>query len=163
VSESEACKNCGEAAAEGGYKQLLCASCRDTFARRPLPSWIRGSSVAISLVVLFALARFPLALKADLAFERGNRASAAGNYRLATAEYGIAAAQYPDSLRILPLLAIASYRAGDWEVTAASLRKLSGRELTPGEAAELNQIVHEMDQKMKARSSSAGAKGKGSQ
>lgn len=31
------CRSCGNSEIEGGYRCALCAECRDTMARRPLP------------------------------------------------------------------------------------------------------------------------------
>src|SRR5437867_11922492 len=42
MTEVAVCKNCGQPAEGDGYKLPLCASCRDVFARRPLPASITG-------------------------------------------------------------------------------------------------------------------------
>jgi hypothetical protein len=151
MTEAEGCKNCGKPAEPGGYRLPLCASCRDVFARRPLPLWITGVSVLLLLALVLALTRFPPALRAGIAYERGRRAEEAGSYAPAVNEYRQVVDTYPDSTQALGRLAVAAYHARRAPELFFALQRLSGREVSRELAEELNPIMTDVERRMKQR------------
>jgi Flp pilus assembly protein TadD len=151
VEEIITCKNCGAPPEEGGYPLELCPACRNQFANRPLPVWLTGASVLVAAVVLFAMVRFPTALGAGIAFERGRRAEAAGNYTAATIEYRRVAERYPDSESALVRLGVSEYRAGNLPQAVLVLNRLSGRSGDEDSVREVNQVMDEIEQRLGKR------------
>jgi hypothetical protein len=148
VEELITCKNCGAPPEEGGYQLPLCPACRNQFANRPLPVWLTGAFVLVVAVVLFAMARFPAALESGIAFERGRRAEAAGNYTAATIEYRRVAERFPDSMSVLVRLGVSEYRAGNVPQAVLVLNRLSGRSGDEDAVHEVNQVMDEIEQRL---------------
>jgi hypothetical protein len=144
MEETNGCKNCGGPPEEGGYELRLCATCRDTLSQRPLPVWIWGVFGVVVLVLLAALARFPASVSAGVAFARGRRAEAAGDYPMAVSEYQKVADRFPDSTLALARLGIAHYRAGHVAEAVRALRALGGRETSKKLAREVNEVGGEL-------------------
>jgi hypothetical protein len=144
MEETNGCKNCGGLPEDGGYELSLCAPCRDTLCRRPLPVWIWGVFGVVVLVLLAALARFPASVSAGVAFERGRRAEKAGHYALAVSEYQKVTGCFPDSTLALARLGIAQYRAGNTAEAVGVFRELGGRKTSERLAGEVNQVGSEL-------------------
>ena len=149
METSAVCKNCGNTALESGYELPLCSNCRDTLSRRPLPTWIKLTSAGVAFVLLFAFAKFPVALKAGIALERGRRAEGAKNYSTAVNEYEKVAHRYPGSTLAVARLGIVYYRGGRLPEALATLNRLAGRQTSKELAGEVNSVIREMEAKNK--------------
>lgn len=126
----------------------LCSRCRDKLAARPLPAWTIVSSLFLAIVMVFAFARFPAALGAAVAFERGQRAEEQGNYEIAKQQYALVVAQYPGSTEALARLAISQCETMDLVGAVATLQKLEGREASVELIDEVNQAISEVEIKL---------------
>jgi tetratricopeptide (TPR) repeat protein len=122
----------------------LCGACRARLATRSLPCWVRASAGVLVIPFVFALARFPSALAAGIAFERGERAEAAGAFGLAVDEYTKVAQQFPSSTLALARKGIAAFRAGQYQVAAEAFDSISGREASADIVREVNGALDQM-------------------
>src|SRR5215813_14649295 len=94
--EATSCASCGSDA-EVGRSTPLCASCRSTLAARPFPRWLTVSAIVLVLPLAVAILRFPTALAASIAFERGHRAETAGAFDTAILQYSKVVDRFPTS------------------------------------------------------------------
>ena len=140
------CIECG-LPAEQDYQLQLCAHCRTKAAHRPLPKWINTSCALLGIIFVFALIKFPAALRTDIAFERGHRLEKAGNYAGAAAQYAQVIQQYPKFNNALARYAISTYRAGQTSRAIMALDKLRGRELPTDTIDELNGITKDLQRR----------------
>lgn len=132
----------------GGPDALpLCDSCREVCRKRPLPPWVKLAAGVVGLAVLVSFATFGRALKAAIAFERGQRAEARGDFRAAEAEYRIVLDRFPGSTKALIRLAVAADRAEDLPATVEALKKLEGRSVDKDEHAAVDAVVADLDRK----------------
>jgi hypothetical protein len=139
------CQLCDKPA-EVGYSAELCSVCRTKLAKRPFPIWIKFAVILVALAFVYALAKTPASLVASIAFERGQRAEAAGNFGLAAAEYAKAVEQFPQSISAVARLGIMQYRAGDRDAAIQTLRPLAGRQASKELMTEINAVIAEMQQ-----------------
>lgn len=146
---ADACAKCG-AHAEEGHPTPLCAHCRTSLARAELPKWVWASILFVLLVVCYAITQFPSTLNADIAFERGRRAEAAGDYARAVTQYRIAADRFPDSTEVIARLGISLYHAGNIGEAVTYLSSLEGREASDQLISEVNSVVEEIKKKADA-------------
>ena len=142
-ADPNSCANCGAAPEPGDYQLRLCAPCRDKLASRPLPAWVTFSVVVVSFILLYTFFKFPGALGAGVAFERGRRAETAGDYAAAQYEYRVVVQRFPDSTLALARLGIAQCRAGDLQAAALTLEKIQGREAPQELVREIESVVQE--------------------
>jgi len=124
------CPQCGSPPEPGGYPMPLCSRCRDTLSSRPLPAWTIVSALLVGVILVFAFARFPAAVRAGVAFERGQRAEEQINYDAAEEEYRKVVAQYPDSTEPLARLAICQCKTLNVMEIGGTLKRLEGREMS---------------------------------
>jgi hypothetical protein len=103
------------------------------------------------LALLFALTRFPPALRAGIAYERGHRAEEAGNYSPAVTEYQKVVDTYPDSTQALGRLAVVAYHARRGRELEFALRHLAGREASRELGQELAPIMNDLERRMKEK------------
>ncbi len=137
------CQLC-EQPAEPGYSVQLCSVCRTKLSKRPFPLWIKLAIILVAVVFVYALAKTPASLVASIAFERGQRAEADGNYGTAAKEYAKAVEKFPDSISAVARLGIAQYRAGDHDAAAQTLDSLAGRQAPKELMTEINAVIAEM-------------------
>jgi len=143
---SNLCANCGGQPEEGDYILPLCKNCRDTFANRPLPSWITSSFVAIVFILLYVFFKFPGTLAAGIAFERGQRAEAVNDYALAQVQYRAVVKKFPDAYPALARLGTAQCRMGDLQAATATLEKIP-------EGKSHDELMREIEYAIRAASS----------
>jgi hypothetical protein len=137
------CASCGQCP-EVGRSTPLCASCRSRLAARPLPSWIQTSAVALVVPFVVAIARFPAAISAGVAFERGKRAEATGAFPAAVAEYEKVVRQFPNSTLALAREGIAAFHAGEYRVAVDAFDAIGGRKASPDIVREVNDTIDQM-------------------
>ena len=150
VPEPTGCRNCGKEPTEPGYKVALCQQCRNVLAQRPLPKTITGAGAVVGLALLIAFARFPEALSTGIAYERGHRAEARHDYQAAVTQYQRVTARFPNSTQALGRLCVASFHAGQLDVTVDTLDQLKDREVSKELADEVKPIVGQLDALAKA-------------
>ncbi len=136
------CQVCQQPA-ESGYAAPLCPSCRTNLANRPFPIWIKIAAFAVGLVFLYALARSPRSLSAAVAFERGQRAEAGGNFATAASEYSKVAEAFPTSTLAVARTGIAEYQAGHRDAAIRTLNSIVGRHTSKELTAEVNGVLVE--------------------
>lgn len=143
-AEVAGCRSCGKPEIEAGYRFSLCAECRNTMARRPLPRWIIATTALVGCVLAVAFLLFPASLSAGVAFERGQRAEASHNYREAMTQYEKVVRRFPNSTPALGRLCVAAFRAGQYDLAAAAVDRLEGRKTSEKLADEINPIVEQL-------------------
>jgi hypothetical protein len=148
MEEISVCEFCSRPAEAGGYTVSLCATCRNELAGRPLPWWLIGAGAVALVLVFIALAQFPSTFRAGVAFERGSRAEAAGEYATAVAEYRVVVDRFPDSVTAVQRLGISEYRAGNLREAARTLRQLGGQPGDEADVREVNQVMEAMARRM---------------
>lgn len=141
------CAECGAPPEQGGYTLPLCPNCRTKMASLPLPGWAVTSVFAVAIVLILAFSRFSSALEAGVAFERGQRAEAAGQCQAARDQYQQVVAHYPNSTLALVRLAVTQCESMDVAGADATLQKLEGRSASEETIAELNGAVARMEMK----------------
>ncbi len=143
------CSNCSHPEIEPHYATPLCADCRTQLVKRPIPIWISAIGVLALLLMLIAFTKFPAALRAGIAYDRGQKAEASGKYALAETNYLIASKQYPDSLTTRGRVAVTAFDAGDYGTAADMLDSLANKDMDKDEADELNALGDKIDAKLK--------------
>ncbi len=141
-----ACQVCNKPA-EVGYAAQLCFVCRTTLSKRPFPLWIKIAIILVGIGFLYALAEMPAFLVASIAFERGQRAEAGGNFETAASEYAKAVEKFPGSTSAVARLGIAQYRAGNRDAAVRTLRSLAGRQAPKKLTNEINVVLAEMQRR----------------
>jgi hypothetical protein len=139
------CQLCGKVA-ELGYAAQLCSVCRTTLYNRPFPIWIKIAVILVAVVLVYALAEMPASLVASIAFERGRRAEAAGNFETAATEYAKVVEKFPNSTSTVARLGIAQYRSGNRDAAVQTLGSLAGRQAPKELTNEINAVIAEMQQ-----------------
>lgn len=142
--ETPPCGICG-ATAESGRATPLCRACRAQLAGRPLPRWIKVAAALILVPVLVELARVPAVLTAGVAFKRGERAEAAGDFRLAFREYSTAVRAVPNATLPLARQGLAAYHAGDFAAAEQAFERIGGRGSSDEVVLEVNNAIVEMN------------------
>jgi tetratricopeptide (TPR) repeat protein len=97
-----------------------------------------GGYVAVSLIWV------PAKLGAGVAFERGQRAEAAGEFARAAAYYDAALEGVPDSTAALARSAITHWHAGEHTQALRSLQQLQDRPLPDEVGDELVDLLEQM-------------------
>lgn len=140
------CKVCGNPEIEQNHKLELCKACREQLYKRPFPRFIKIAFVIIAAILLVALVRFPSALKAGIALERGIQAEKEGKYTTAVNEYKEVTERFPDSTLALGRLLIATYNNSQVYEADQLFRKIAGRKSDSNELAdEVNSVVKRLD------------------
>ncbi|HSC40307.1 MAG TPA: hypothetical protein VLD19_20630 [Chitinophagaceae bacterium] len=85
--EQTGCANCAAPDVLDGYPTRLCASCRDTFVKFPIPKWLWLFAGAIGVIVLFSLFTLPKNISTGIALEKGKKAERAHRYVTAQREF----------------------------------------------------------------------------
>lgn len=143
IVDPTACGSCGQLA-EVGRSTPLCASCRSRLAARPVPRWILISAAALLVPFILAIAQFPAALAAGIAFERGHRAETTGDFSVALNEYAKVVRQFPNSTLALARMGLAAFHAGEYQVAAKAFDTIHGREASADIAREVNDAIEQM-------------------
>ncbi|MEZ4770611.1 MAG: hypothetical protein R2844_19590 [Caldilineales bacterium] len=93
---------------------------------------------------LLAVARFPSALAAGVAFERGQRAETAGAYAVAVEEYTRVTQRFPSSTLAIARKGIAAFHAGQYQVADEAFDAILGREGSSDLVGEVNDVIDQM-------------------
>jgi hypothetical protein len=142
--EPQKCEGC-QGTAQPGYRLALCPNCRQKLSKKPIPGIIKFTGVAVAVALAFALTRLPGSMLGAIAFERGQRDEAQGNYNEASAEYRKAADAFPDATLPTARLGIVRYHAGDFSGAARIFNYLAGRKADAKLTAEVNGVIKNME------------------
>jgi tetratricopeptide (TPR) repeat protein len=134
------CANCG-ATPEPGYRVPLCKACRDKLSRHPVPIFIIIGLIAVLGLTAMAFTKFPQALKAGVAFSRGEKLEKAGKYADAYDDYLEALKTYKDSTQLFARMGITAFKAGEYDIASACINKIAGRDISKTLLAEVNTAV----------------------
>jgi len=138
------CRNCSSPIIEEGYEAELCKDCREKFAKRPLPIWVKGFFILILSIVIIALSKFPKSISSGVAFEKGLKAEMETRYITASKEYEKAAKEYPDSVLVQARLFIAYAKSGKIREADNTYKLIEGRDVSDREL--LNDVTSTMDE-----------------
>jgi tetratricopeptide (TPR) repeat protein len=138
------CASCGQPS-EPGRSTPLCAGCRASLAMRPLPNWIKVSAAVLAVPFLLAIASFPSALAAGIAFERGRRAETSGDFPGAVEQYSKVVDRFPASTLAVARKGVAAFHAGQYEVAAEAFHKIAGQKASAEMAREVNDAIKQMN------------------
>jgi hypothetical protein len=144
---SRVCQHCGKAEAEPGNAMPLCGACRESLAQRPFPGWIRFSAVVVVALLAAAIIDLPASLRAGIAFKRGKRAEARGNFAAAIDEYKTVFDSFPSSTVVAVRLVVVCCRAGRPDAAAGPLQALQGKKLPQQKVGEVNRAIDELRRK----------------
>lgn len=148
--DPNACAACGSKIIEQGHLTPLCAACRDKYAKFPIPFFVKILLFLFLALSVFAFIKFPESLIAGIAFERGQRAEAAKQYKAAAEQYMLAINRFADSKIITARLGISLYKAGEYNDAIKILDPLSGKEMSKELVAEIQPIFDDFDAKVAA-------------
>jgi hypothetical protein len=129
MDETIVCQGCTYPIVEPEYTMPLCASCRDSLSRRPLPGWIKTSLLVVVAVVLLSGWYFYVSLNSGIAFELGRRAEKRGDLETATAEDRQVAKRFPKSTLVRCRLVVALWRAGQLDEAIDELEHFEGSKI----------------------------------
>ena len=147
MAEQTTCKGCNKPIEASDNGLDLCPECREALAQTSFPLWIWLALIGIIVLLTFSLSQFPRALKAGIAYDRGQKAFKTQQYERAINQYMLAYKQYPDSTITTARLAIALYKGGYDAEAIAFIKKLSGREASEALVLEINAIMKAIDEK----------------
>ena len=105
------------------------------------PQWVRLAALAVAVLVVLSFIRFPKALAAALAEERGSKHYSNGEYMKAATEFEKVQTAYPDSTKANLELAEACVQIGEGEKAAHALDKLRDRLLGPDSANRADAVA----------------------
>jgi hypothetical protein len=114
-----------------------------------VPLGIRAVAAIVVIALVYAFIAFPKSLKVEIAYTRGQKAEAAGQFADAERYFKTVADGYPNDNDALQRLVVTSFKAGDYLTCAATFDKLNGRELDEKDIAELKDIQDQLEQKLK--------------
>jgi tetratricopeptide (TPR) repeat protein len=143
VVDVTVCASCGQTP-QPGRSTPLCASCRNRLALRPLPRWLQVSALALLVPFLLAVANFPSAVTAGVAFERGRRAEARGEFAEAVAQYSRVVERFPTSTLAVARKGIAAFHAGQFQIAAEAFSTIGGQKASAEIAREVNDAISQM-------------------
>ena len=144
AEDAAPCAACGQPADQDRRVIPLCRDCRQSLSHRAVPLWVRAAGVVVGGYVAVSLIWLPAKLGAGIAFERGQRAEAAGEFARAASYYDATLEGVPDSTVALARSTITHWRAGERTQAARSLRQLEGRPLPSEVADDLRAMLKEM-------------------
>ena len=146
--EEEVCKSCGRREVEAGFQLALCQPCRTQLANRPIPVWIKGTTLVIAALLIYSLAHFPSTLTAGIHYKRGQQAYTDHRNWTAVHEFEQAADRFPDSTKILARLFLAYYHSDQLGKADQVLSRIGGEEAEDEDMAnQINNVIAEMDRR----------------
>jgi hypothetical protein len=117
--------------------------------RRRVDAMLFASIVVLLVPVVLGATHVPSMFAAGVAFERGQRAEARGDFRVAAHEYSNAARQLPASTLAIARKAIAAFHAGQFQIATDAIEALAGRKMPPELAREVNDVIEQLNNWMK--------------
>lgn len=121
------CINCGNSRVVEGYPTRLCADCRHSFIKYPIPLGIKAFAAGVGLVMIFSLFSFPRNLSSGIHLEKGKKFEQKKQYLSAQREFSQVLKMVPDNLEANAHLMIASFYNMDFETFSKAMEKTSGK------------------------------------
>lgn len=145
INEGEVCKNCGSLHIEEDYILPLCKDCRNLYANRVIPGWVKGFFLLIAVTLLFSLIHLPDSLNAAIAFKKGKLAEQDRNIVTAIKEYKKVEGIYPDSMPVIESLSINYFYNNQVSRSYDYLQRVVGKEASSDEAlVKVNKVIEKM-------------------
>src|ERR1700748_1128090 len=91
------CANCKIEPSLPGYPTPLCATCRNSFIKYPIPKWIYAFGAGILVVMIIALVRVPPYLSVAINLGKAQNAINARKYKTAEKALDKVLAKVPDN------------------------------------------------------------------
>jgi hypothetical protein len=141
VTPEPACAQCGNPEYVEGHATRLCASCRQSLIKFPIPLWVKLFGAAIVLLMVVALVLSPNNFTAAIALSRAQRYEKAHLYVSEQKELNKALAIVPGSKQAQAHMAIASFYNADMVTYGDMMNNLVGKEFEDAELLrELNNL-----------------------
>jgi tetratricopeptide (TPR) repeat protein len=118
------CRHCGINPPTEGYPNPLCASCRQQFIRYPIPVWVKGFGIGVTLLVIIGLVGFPKQMITGIHVRRADYAMSEKKYLTAKKELRQVLASAPEMKNAKLDLLIASYYTMDLQSMGEMIRDL---------------------------------------
>jgi len=120
--ETGLCKNCNVNPIAQGYPNPLCESCRQQFIRFPIPIWVKGFGIGVSVLVLLGLFNFPKQITIGIHMRRADNAIAEKKYLTAEKELRKVLVDAPEMKNAKLEMVIAAYYNLDIPTLAATIK-----------------------------------------
>jgi tetratricopeptide (TPR) repeat protein len=118
------CQQCGVNPRIEGYPNPLCESCRQQFIRYPIPVWVKGFGIGVTLLVIIGLVSFPRQIMTGIHMRRADKAISEKKYLTAKKELHQVLASAPEMKNAKLDLLIASYYTIDLPSLSETIRDL---------------------------------------
>lgn len=146
VEQVDGCKNCGSVNVEEGHTLPLCTECRNKFAKRPFPLWVKIFLLVLAATFVVSILNFPKVLEAGVAYERSSRLEKELKYVSAVKELEKTTAMYPDSTEALCKLILDYYKSEDIYNALRTFDIVAGREMeNEGLVEAVNATITEIE------------------
>lgn len=127
--ESNKCINCESPWIEQGHATPLCAECRQSFIKFPIPRMIKIFSLAIIAIVLIAMVRLPNNISLGVHEARGEKALRNKQFLTAQREFKNVLKENPEYLEAKINSALSSFYIQDYSSMLKDLDELEGRRI----------------------------------
>ena len=118
------CSVCQSRGAVPDYPSPICAICRETGSRFPIPMAMRVVLAAVIVTTLYGMMRIPAAMRPALQVERAHLAEQRGDYKQALTLDESVLTHFPKDGDALSDLAVSAGRLGDLKTRDEALQKL---------------------------------------
>jgi tetratricopeptide (TPR) repeat protein len=127
--ENNNCIKCNSPDILTGYPNKLCADCRTSLIKFPIPMWVKLFGAGVLMVMIIAMIWLPENFRAALDLAKAEKAEAKREYFTEQQSLEKALKIAPNSEEILLHLAIASFYNGDFNTLFDCTNKLSGKKM----------------------------------
>jgi predicted Zn-dependent protease len=146
VETAPACLKCGSFQILDGYANPLCAHCRTSLIKYPVPLGIKLFGAGMVALLIIALALSVDNFKAAFAYARAKRAETSKNYLTEERELETVMKVAPGSTEALAHMMIASFYNGDLTTYSQLLNKITGKSFDNEELlSQVNDLTNEIE------------------
>jgi tetratricopeptide (TPR) repeat protein len=124
-----------------GYPNRLCAECRESYIKYPIPSWIKAFGAAIALLVVFSSINVYKNLIVGIHYERGVKAENGKRYLTAQKEFEKSLTKLPDNADARAHLLIAAFHNQDFLTLAKCSELLEGKTFEDQELFQKAELI----------------------
>jgi tetratricopeptide (TPR) repeat protein len=110
-----------------GYPNRLCAQCRESYIKYPIPSWIKAFGAAIAILVVFSSINVYKNLIVGIHYERGVKAENEKRYLTAQKEFEKVVTKLPGNPEARAHLLIGAFYNSDFATFAKCAQLLEGK------------------------------------
>lgn len=115
------CTKCGSPDYEDGYVNNHCRECRREMSRYPIVSWVRWMALGVAALFVLSLFNMPQALKATLAYNKGNQLMEARKFVSAEKTFREILQRYPSNFKMNANYAIAAFYNEHYDIADSVL------------------------------------------